>query len=135
MTKDLYDKEIRWKNCLFRNRCPILDLNNGLLSISMSLKLKKGLHSKYALHDLNDDVTGNCRCLICVLIFCFRSSDMFCFELLSMVSALSGSGVGREYLAQQYGLLKDLFSLLHTASPRVQRQVRVVSKCCHLLHL
>ena len=30
MTKDLYDKEIKWKNCLFRNRCPILDLNNGL---------------------------------------------------------------------------------------------------------
>ena len=33
MTKDLYDKEIKWKNCLFRNRCPILDLNNGLLHI------------------------------------------------------------------------------------------------------
>jgi len=31
MSKDLYDKEIKWKNCLFRNRCPILDLNNGLL--------------------------------------------------------------------------------------------------------
>lgn len=50
-------------------------------------------------------------------------NDMFCFELVSMVSALSGSGVGRAYLAQQYGLLQDLFSLLHTASPRVQRQV------------
>ena len=48
---------------------------------------------------------------------------MFCFELLSMVLALSGSGVGRAYLAQQHRLLKDLFSLLHTASPRVQRQV------------
>jgi len=30
MTKALYDKEIKWKNCLFRNRCPILDLNNRL---------------------------------------------------------------------------------------------------------
>ena len=57
------------------------------------------------------------------LWFDFRSSDMFCFELLSMVLALSGSGVGRAYLAQQHRLLKDLFSLLHTASPRVQRQV------------
>ncbi|XP_052792731.1 E3 ubiquitin-protein ligase MYCBP2-like isoform X2 [Mya arenaria] len=52
-----------------------------------------------------------------------RSNDMFCFELVSMVMALTGSGVGRAYLAQQSGLLKDLFSLLHTASPRVQRQV------------
>lgn len=51
---------------------------------------------------------------------------MFCFELVSMVSALSGSGVGRAYLAQQYGLLQDLFSLLHTATPRVQRQVMLV---------
>jgi len=53
----------------------------------------------------------------------FRSNDMFCFELVSMVTALTGSGVGRAYLAQQSGLLQDLFSLLHTASPRVQRQV------------
>ncbi|XP_053398701.1 E3 ubiquitin-protein ligase MYCBP2-like isoform X4 [Mercenaria mercenaria] len=52
-----------------------------------------------------------------------KSNDMFCFELVSMVTALTGSGVGRAYLAQQYGLLQDLFSLLHTASPRVQRQV------------
>ncbi|KAL4230611.1 E3 ubiquitin-protein ligase mycbp2 [Mactra antiquata] len=52
-----------------------------------------------------------------------KVNDMFCFELVSMVSALSGSSVGRAYLAQRYGLLQDLFSLLHTASPRVQRQV------------
>ena len=32
MTKDLYDKEIKWKNCLLHNRCPILDLNNGLFT-------------------------------------------------------------------------------------------------------
>ncbi|XP_069061348.1 E3 ubiquitin-protein ligase MYCBP2 isoform X12 [Pleurodeles waltl] len=51
------------------------------------------------------------------------SSDAYCFELLSMVLALSGSNVGRQYLAQQHTLLQDLFSLLHTASPRVQRQV------------
>ncbi|XP_069130438.1 LOW QUALITY PROTEIN: E3 ubiquitin-protein ligase MYCBP2-like [Argopecten irradians] len=52
--------------------------------------------------------------------------DAYCFELLSMVLALSGSGVGRAYLAQQYPLLQDLFSLLHTGSPRVQRQVIAV---------
>ncbi|CAC5382409.1 unnamed protein product [Mytilus coruscus] len=49
--------------------------------------------------------------------------DAYCFELLSMVLALSGSGVGRTYLAQQYPLLQDLFSLLHTGTPRIQRQV------------
>jgi E3 ubiquitin-protein ligase MYCBP2 len=53
-----------------------------------------------------------------------RASDGFCFELLSMVEALSGSPVGRSYLAQQYSLIQDLFSLLHTASPRIQRQVQ-----------
>ncbi|XP_076446720.1 E3 ubiquitin-protein ligase MYCBP2-like isoform X7 [Babylonia areolata] len=52
-----------------------------------------------------------------------RASDGFCFELLSMVEALSGSPVGRRYLAQQYSLIQDLFSLLHTASPRIQRQI------------
>ncbi|GFY47108.1 hypothetical protein TNIN_284731 [Trichonephila inaurata madagascariensis] len=52
-----------------------------------------------------------------------KSSDAYCFEMLSMVLALSGSSVGRCYLAQQAGLLRDLFSLLHTGSARVQRQV------------
>ena len=68
-----------------------------------------------------------------------RASDGFCFELLSMVEALSGSPVGRRYLAQQYSLIQDLFSLLHTASPRIQRQVsticyRTFSLCCTLYH-
>ena len=40
-----------------------------------------------------------------------------------MVLALSGSAVGRQYLAQQHTLMQDLLTLLHTASPRVQRQV------------
>ncbi|CAH1777009.1 unnamed protein product [Owenia fusiformis] len=52
-----------------------------------------------------------------------RSSDSYCFELLSMVLALSGSGVGRKYIAQQHDLLTDLLNLLHTATPRIQRQV------------
>lgn len=50
-------------------------------------------------------------------------SDAYCFEMLSMVLALSGSSIGRVYLSQQNGLLLDLFSLLHTGSARVQRQV------------
>ena len=51
------------------------------------------------------------------------TSDTYCFEMLSMVLALSGSSVGRSYLAQQFGLLKDLLALLHTGSGRIQRQV------------
>lgn len=52
-----------------------------------------------------------------------RSTDTYCFEMLSMVLALSGSSVGRSYLSQQYGLLKDLLTMLHVGSDRVQRQV------------
>ncbi|XP_043286736.1 E3 ubiquitin-protein ligase MYCBP2 isoform X2 [Venturia canescens] len=52
-----------------------------------------------------------------------KAADTYCFEMLSMVLALSGSAVGRNYLSHQYGLLKDLLSLLHTGSARVQRQV------------
>lgn len=40
--------------------------------------------------------------------------------------ALSGSTVGRSYLSHQHGLLKDLLSLLHTGSDRVQRQVTLL---------
>lgn len=60
------------------------------------------------------------------------ASDAYCFELLSMVLALSGSNVGRQYLAQQLTLLQDLFHLLHTASPRVQRQVSASASFPHL---
>lgn len=52
-------------------------------------------------------------------------TDSYCFEMLSMVSALSGSNVGRSYLADQHDLLSNLLSLLHTGSARVQRQVSV----------
>lgn len=54
-----------------------------------------------------------------------KNSDTYCFEMLSMVLALSGSSVGRAYLSHQGGLLGDLLSLLHTGSARVQRQVSV----------
>ncbi|XP_024084698.1 E3 ubiquitin-protein ligase MYCBP2 isoform X3 [Cimex lectularius] len=52
-----------------------------------------------------------------------EAPDTYCFEMLSMVLALSGSTVGRSYLAHQHALLSDLLSLLHTGSARVQRQV------------
>ncbi|KAL7297667.1 hypothetical protein TKK_0009333 [Trichogramma kaykai] len=52
-----------------------------------------------------------------------KAADTYCFEMLSMVLALSGSSVGRNYLSHQGALLKDLLSLLHTGSARVQRQV------------
>ena len=67
---------------------------------------------------LSDDAFDNFSC-----VFRLRCSDAYCFELLSMVLALSGSAVGRQYLAQQHTLMLDLLTLLHTASPRVQRQV------------
>nr|XP_018897368.1 PREDICTED: E3 ubiquitin-protein ligase MYCBP2-like [Bemisia tabaci] len=50
-------------------------------------------------------------------------SDSYCFEMLSMVLALSGSSVGRSYLAHQHAFLLDLTGLLHTGSARIQRQV------------
>ncbi|XP_028043251.1 E3 ubiquitin-protein ligase MYCBP2 isoform X2 [Bombyx mandarina] len=49
--------------------------------------------------------------------------DNYCFEMLSLLLALSGSAVGRVHLAQRTELLSDLLSLLHTGSERVQRQV------------
>lgn len=55
-----------------------------------------------------------------------KSNDVYCFEMLSMVSALSGSSVGRSYLSHQIDLIKDLFILLHTGSERVQRQVTLL---------
>ena len=54
------------------------------------------------------------------------SNDVYCFEMLSMVLALSGSSVGRTYLSHQIDLIKDLFVLLHTGSERVQRQVTLL---------
>jgi E3 ubiquitin-protein ligase MYCBP2 len=50
-------------------------------------------------------------------------ADNYCFEMLSLVLALSGSPVGRSHLAGQVGLLRDLLTLLHTGTGRVQRQV------------
>ncbi|CRK91251.1 CLUMA_CG004931, isoform A [Clunio marinus] len=55
-----------------------------------------------------------------------KSNDVYCFEMLSMVLALSGSSVGRSYLSHQIDLIQDLLTLLHTGSERVQRQVALL---------
>ncbi|KAJ0183668.1 hypothetical protein K1T71_000091 [Dendrolimus kikuchii] len=52
-----------------------------------------------------------------------HQQDNYCFEMLSLLLALSGSAVGRAHLAQRPELLNDLLALLHTGSERVQRQV------------
>ncbi|XP_013162054.1 PREDICTED: E3 ubiquitin-protein ligase MYCBP2 isoform X3 [Papilio xuthus] len=50
-------------------------------------------------------------------------ADNYCFEMLSLLLALSGSSVGRAHLAKRLELLSDMVSLLHTGSDRVQRQI------------
>ena len=63
------------------------------------------------------------------------STDTYCFEMMSLVLALSGSSVGRTHLASQYAFVKDLLTLLHTATGRIQRQVigkwilHIVAQC------
>ncbi|CAK1554738.1 unnamed protein product [Leptosia nina] len=52
-----------------------------------------------------------------------HQQDNYCFEMLSLLLALSGSVAGRSHLAQRTELLTDLLALLHTGSERVQRQV------------
>ncbi|XP_052746829.1 E3 ubiquitin-protein ligase highwire isoform X2 [Bicyclus anynana] len=56
-------------------------------------------------------------------ILMYHVPDNYCFEMLSLLLALSGSTVGRAHLAQRTELLGDLLALLHTGSERVQRQV------------
>lgn len=52
-----------------------------------------------------------------------KSSDSYCFELLSMVTRLSQSDLGCEFLSKQDKLVQDLFILLHIATVRIQLQV------------
>lgn len=53
-------------------------------------------------------------------------NDSYCFEILSLVLALSGSDVGCRYLSKQNELLYDVLTLLHTSSDRVKRQVMAI---------
>ena len=50
-------------------------------------------------------------------------NDDYCFELLSLVSALSGSSKGCFNLVVHDTLIKDIFKLLHLGTKRIQRQV------------
>ena len=52
-----------------------------------------------------------------------KSSDSYCFELLSMVTRLSQSDLGCEFLSKQDKLVQVLFILLHIATVRIQLQV------------
>ena len=42
---------------------------------------------------------------------CKPEPDAYCFEMLSLVLALSGSSVGRTHLATQHGLIQDLIQV------------------------
>ena len=50
-------------------------------------------------------------------------ADTYCYELLTMLSGLSQSELGCTFLAEHSQLVKDLVSLLHTASSRIQLKV------------
>ena len=52
------------------------------------------------------------------------SSDTYCYELMSMIIGLCHSEPGCQFLAGSNCLVRDLFTLLHVASMRVQLQVR-----------
>ena len=54
-----------------------------------------------------------------------KSSDTYCYELLSMLIGLSQSDIGCSFLSEQDKLVRDLFTLLHVASLRIQLQVCV----------
>ena len=55
-----------------------------------------------------------------------KGTDTYCYELLTMLRGLSQSEPGCKFLVEQSSLLKDLISLLHTASSRLQLQVHVL---------
>ena len=54
-----------------------------------------------------------------------KSSDTYCYELLSMLIGLSQSEMGCAFLAEQEKLVQDLFTMLHTTTTRIQLQVCV----------
>ena len=70
--------------------------------------------SRQASHDPNYTEEGSSSC---------KSPDAYCSELLTMLSGLSQNELGCAYLADQAQLVKDLTSLLHTASTKIQLQV------------
>ena len=52
-----------------------------------------------------------------------KGSDTYCYELLSMLTGLCQSDLGCAFVCEQQTLLKDLFTLIHVASVRIQLQV------------
>ena len=47
----------------------------------------------------------------------------YCYELLTMLGGLSQSELGCTFLAEKSQLVRDLVSLLHTTTPRIQLKV------------
>ncbi|XP_046440285.1 E3 ubiquitin-protein ligase MYCBP2-like isoform X2 [Daphnia pulex] len=88
-----------------------------------TVRLKEEWDALLQLEQQNDTLTGTDAINHDAGYVNSRISDSYCFELLSQVLALSGSRVGRTYISQQSTLPANLLSLLHTGSPRIQRQV------------
>lgn len=57
-----------------------------------------------------------------------KADDAYTFELLSILQALGGSEAGVTFIAKRPQLLRDLISLLHFGTPRVQRVIVVLLK-------
>ena len=66
--------------------------------------------SRQVSHDLSDSSKG-------------KGVDTYCYELLTMLSGLSQNEQGCTFLAEHEQLVKDLVTLLHTASTRIQSKV------------
>ena len=66
------------------------------------------------------------------------SPDTYCFELVSMVMGLCQSEVGRLFLAEQRELIRDLLTLLHVSTTRIQLQVKpsnMIGMVCIHVHV
>eukprot|EP00742_Colponemidia_sp_Colp-10_P004729 GILJ01005044.1.p1 GENE.GILJ01005044.1~~GILJ01005044.1.p1 ORF type:complete len:1771 (+),score=301.85 GILJ01005044.1:1764-7076(+) len=51
-----------------------------------------------------------------------EAEDVYCFELISILLSLSGSSVGKRFVATKH-IMATLFSLFSAATPRIQRQI------------
>uniref|UniRef100_H2YTX0 RCR-type E3 ubiquitin transferase n=1 Tax=Ciona savignyi TaxID=51511 RepID=H2YTX0_CIOSA len=94
-----------------------------------SLQKKVFEHTVHAIHTETAHIRKVWESNLHISPQCLKSveeSDTYCFELLSMILALSGSDVGCHYVAHQSLLVQDIVSLLHTGTPRIQRQVTLL---------
>ena len=64
-----------------------------------------------------------------------KGTDTYCYELLTMLSGLSQSELGCTFLTEHEQLVKDLVSLLHTATTRIQLKVNIHVQCTCKLYM